>query len=203
MTWDRKNLLFFVLIVATSSAMISNEVRRARLLLGNAFGPICAMNSRTQVYPPQVGVVRSKYGITHELIHAKNLMICSCSSCRDRIFIPEISKNSIRYDVVVIKLLFPKFRKILRARFLFYIFTIYMDWNRAGFWSLPLNTSQLNPFLISSCHDWFDSLAFLYFAFLLSSHVLWRTIFAKTPATDTIHALNSYTRLPDSKQYSR
>ena len=33
------------------------------------------------------------------------------SRCRDRIFIPEISKNSIRYDIVVIKLLFPKFPK--------------------------------------------------------------------------------------------
>ena len=48
------------------------------------------------------------------------------SRCRDRIFIPEISKNSIRYDIVVIKLLFPKFRKILRARFLFSICTIYI-----------------------------------------------------------------------------
>ena len=48
------------------------------------------------------------------------------SRCRDRIFIPEISKNSIRYDIVVIKLLFPKFQKILRARFLFSICTIYI-----------------------------------------------------------------------------
>ena len=66
-----------MLTVVTSSAMISKEVRRARLLLVNAFGPTCAMNSRTQVYPQQVGVVHSKYGIAHELIHAKNLMICS------------------------------------------------------------------------------------------------------------------------------
>ena len=95
-----------------------------------------------------------------ELIHAKNLMICSTTisigigigtDCRAVVVAVDavdaaalnrsgggqrrrwatrvdISKNSIRYDVVVIKLLlFPKFRKILRARFLFYIFTIYMD----------------------------------------------------------------------------
>ena len=66
-----------MLTVVTSSAMISKEVRKARLLLVNAFGPTCATNSRTQVYPQQVGVVHSKYGIAHELIHAKNLMICS------------------------------------------------------------------------------------------------------------------------------
>ena len=48
----------------------------AWLLLVNAIGLTCATYSRTQVYPQQVGVVRSKYGIAHELIHAKNMMEC-------------------------------------------------------------------------------------------------------------------------------